>query len=280
MINVAARIDAAGTVAKPDCVHFTNGRYRFMKLEMAADTDPGLLREHNEDALTIDPEAGLAILSDGMGGHQAGEVASRIAIDRIIEEMNGGADAPNDDSETPAQRLVAAVKAANTEIVKTAAMRPEYYGMGATVVAMSFHDNRYSSVHLGDSRLYQLRNGKLTQLTEDHSLVQEFVRQGVLSPDEARASVNKNLITRALGIGEEADTEINEGGLEVGDIYLLCSDGLSDVVAEDEIAATLKQDDLELESAVRELIHMANAGGGPDNISVILVRVLELDGAA
>lgn len=255
-----------------------------MKIEMAAASDTGRVREHNEDSIFIVPEAGLAVLADGMGGHQAGEVASHIATDiitgHLTDFIDDQTDADGRTSDNPpsyVDNLIEAIQAANTSIIETAAQRPECSGMGATIVAACFHDGRLSAAHLGDSRMYRLRGGRLEQLTEDHSLVQEFVSQGMLKPEEARLSMHKNLITRALGIGETVDPVITEGPLEENDIYLLCSDGLTDVVLDERIEATLNEPGIKLDEAVAHLIDMANTEGGPDNISVVLVRILSLE---
>ncbi|MCG6873291.1 MAG: protein phosphatase 2C domain-containing protein, partial [Gammaproteobacteria bacterium] len=148
----------------------------------------------------------------------------------------------------------------------------ECLGMGATVVAVTFGSDGFTVMHLGDSRLYRLRAGKLFQLTEDHSVVQEFIRQGVLTPEEARLSINKNLVTRALGIEENPEPEFTDGDLSKGDLYLLCSDGLTDVVQDEEIQKILAAEK-DLEAAAGALIDAANEGGGPDNITVVLARV-------
>jgi len=251
-----------------------------LKIEMAGVTDTGLQREHNEDSLFVLPSHGIALVSDGMGGHQAGEVASRIAIDtmseRLVEFVDSLSDAQGDEldgeGDALARELAASIEAANEQVLAVALERPECYGMGATVVAACFYDGRFVVAHLGDSRMYRLRDGQFAPLTEDHSLVQEFVRHGVLSAEEARASLNKNLITRALGVHEQTQPDILHGELEDGDLFVLCSDGLSDVVPEELVIELLDDGAGDLEDTARELIDAANANGGPDNITVILVR--------
>ncbi len=254
-----------------------------MKVLMAGATDRGVAREHNEDSVITLPDSGLAVLADGMGGHQAGEVASRLATDVVVRELADYFANPDDVDTEPLEgrsryirRLIQAIQTSNAEIIAAASERSEYRGMGATIVAALFFDNRFSVAHLGDSRMYGFRNGYFEQLTEDHSLVQEFVRQGLLTTHEARYALNKNLITQALGIEQCVDPTITEGMLQPGDLYLLCSDGLTDVVTDDDIRDVLRRTGTNLDDAVRELIDMANSAGGPDNISVILVRVLEL----
>jgi serine/threonine protein phosphatase PrpC len=245
-----------------------------MKVHMTAATDTGRLRERNEDAVATLPELGVAVLADGMGGHQAGDVASHIATNamcNVLSDELGSATPPAEADY--GELLLEAVERANAEILSAAAERLDYQGMGATLVAACFDERRFVAIHLGDSRLYRLRDGELAQLTHDHSLVQELVRQGMMTHEEARASLHKNLITRALGIGEVIDPEITGGELAEGDVFLICSDGLTDVVADAVIETTLIEGADDLAATAGRLIDMANEGGGPDNISVILVRV-------
>ncbi|HEC12193.1 MAG TPA: Stp1/IreP family PP2C-type Ser/Thr phosphatase [Acidiferrobacteraceae bacterium] len=252
-----------------------------MKIEITGITDTGQVREHNEDSIATEPSIGLAVLADGMGGHQAGEVASQIAVEAVTEKINRYIDAreadskEDENSDSHIEKLVQAVEDANTQILRIAEERPECRGMGATIVAAFFKDDRFSVAHLGDSRMYRLRGDSLKQITDDHSLVQELVRQGMLTPEEAQGSLNKNLITRALGIEDHVTPDINQGKIEEGDLYLLCSDGLTDVVNDEQIRQTLHNANGELEESASTLVNMANEAGGPDNISVILVRTLE-----
>ncbi len=240
-----------------------------MRLEMSGATHPGQVRPHNEDDFAIEPERGLAVLADGMGGHQAGEVAAEIAVRTVTERLPASTD-------DPAGRLVEAVLEANRRVLETAAARPECRGMGATLVALWCRDGRFYATHLGDSRLYRLRGGVLEQLTEDHSLVQEMVRSGMLTEAEAQASFNKNLITQALGIEPEVRPRVLEGELADGDLFLLCSDGLSDFVDDGRIAETLAAGG-GLEATAGRLVDLANEAGGADNITVVLVRAVAPD---
>jgi len=242
-----------------------------MKVEFAGATHPGQLRDHNEDSYHIDLELGVAILADGMGGHQAGEVASRIAVDVMMERLGDHGEEAGT-AGACGERLADAVVEANRRVLDTADERPDCRGMGSTLVAACFNNDRYAVVHVGDSRLYRLRDGDLEQLTEDHSLVQEMIRHGMMSREEAMMSFNKNLITRALGIENHVTAETSEGDLQSGDLFLLCSDGLSDVVDGDHLKAALADCD-DLEQCAERLIDLANAGGGPDNITVVLARV-------
>jgi len=243
-----------------------------VKIEMGGRTDTGRLREHNEDNLLVCADLGLAAVADGMGGHQAGEVASQIAVEVLTESLvkNSQGTATSDVGDQLAQ----VIAEANRRILDVAAERPECFGMGATIVAAQFHGDAFNVAHLGDSRLYRLRGQDIEQLTEDHSLVQEFVRQGLLSEEEARASLNKNLITRALGISNDVQPDVSGGSMHTGDVYLLCSDGLTDVITDARIAETLSLDE-SVDAISTRLVEMANAAGGPDNITVVVVRVTE-----
>ncbi len=235
--------------------------------KMAGLTDAGRVREHNEDAIAWDSVQGWAVLADGMGGHQAGEVASAIAVERISEQLKvaGGAD--------KATLLLGAVAQANNAIHQQAIGQAQLRTMGTTVVTVSLHENRLYCAHVGDSRLYRLRAGELQQLTRDHSLVQELVDEGMIDAEQARTSEQKNVITRALGLESEVAVELSEDVTQCEDSYLLCSDGLSDRLRDEEIAALLAGE--ALPEVVQGLVDAANERGGEDNISVIVIRVWE-----
>lgn len=248
-------------------------------LRMAAVTDPGRMRAGNEDSISTRPELGLAVLADGMGGHLAGEVASGMAVEVITRHLVnvfarngfGGGASPNDRS--PETRAVDdAIQIANAAVHEASQARPECAGMGSTVVVAVFHQDKVSFGHVGDSRLYRFRAGKLEQLTKDHSVIQELVNRGLLTLAEARASIAKNLVTRALGVDPIVAADLAEQTLQEADIYLLCSDGLNDVLADADIEAHLAAHGKDLDGTARRLVDEANARGGPDNISVILVR--------
>lgn len=250
-------------------------------LEIVVRTDPGMVRGHNEDAVFADPEQGLAILADGMGGYNAGEVASGMATTLLATELKSAfaTTAPHIiDAETSkpfAHRcLVNKVRETNAAIHNAAQSQPQYAGMGTTLVAALFYDNRVTVAHVGDSRLYRLRGEVLTPITRDHSLLQEQIDSGMISLEEARHSQNRNLVTRAVGIDPEVDAEISDRPVQPGDIYLLCSDGLNDMVADEDIQLTLQMLNSNLELAAMQLIQMANDNGGRDNVSVILVKIL------
>ena len=251
-------------------------------LEVIRISDVGLRREHNEDAVASDLDIGLIVLADGMGGYNAGEVASEMAILTIIAELKeqlpritAGKLLESTGLQPETAALISAVAKANEAIYSVSQSQPQCAGMGTTLVAAVFTNNKLISGHIGDSRLYRMRGTNLTQLTEDHSLLQEQLRAGLITPEQAKFSNNKNLVTRALGIDTEAELEVREYHVEVGDVYLLCSDGLSDLVDDEEIELTLLTLNANLELAANQLIQMANDYGGKDNVSVILVRVLK-----
>jgi len=249
-------------------------------LEIASATHTGMVRSHNEDAISSDGEVGLAVLADGMGGYNAGEVASGIAVALITSEMRQAIaktslhSLDQADGDLQAIRLLKGIVAkANTSIYQSASSQPQYAGMGTTLVVALFRDNRLSVAHIGDSRLYRLREDKLEQVTRDHSLLQEQIDSGMITREAARRSQNKNLVTRALGIEPEVEAEIHTYDVRPGDLYLLCSDGLNDMVEDEDIELTLNAMGSNLPLAANQLVQMANDNGGRDNVSVVLVRV-------
>jgi len=243
-------------------------------LQMVGLTDPGRIRNQNEDSIAHIPEAGLVVVADGMGGHQAGEVASKLAVDVITRHILGTlAEAGTTGNGAFEGKMIGdAIQLANRAIYELARQQPEYAGMGSTVVVAVFHGGRLWVGHVGDSRLYRFRGGMLEQVTLDHSVVQELVSRGLVTAEEARMSVNKNLVTRALGVDATVASDIGEQALDDDDIYLLCSDGLNDVLADGDIEMMLIEYGRNLEAAARRMVDIANERGGPDNISVILVR--------
>ncbi len=253
-----------------------------VSLECVAKTDTGMVRSHNEDFVAVSPEHGFVILADGMGGYSAGEVASSIAATVIQETLEEQLPRLYKEWHRQSDRQVLqlvqqAVARANTSIIDAAENEPQFHGMGTTVVAGLFYQDRLILAHVGDSRAYRLRDGELTQITRDHSLLQEQIDAGLISPEAALHSPNKNLITRAVGVDHEVDIEVHEHTTRAGDIYLLCSDGLSDMLGGTEITSTLQEFGADLESACGTLIQRANTHGGKDNISVILAKVLKVD---
>ena len=253
-----------------------------ISLEFATATDPGMVRSHNEDSIATEPEIGLAVLADGMGGYNAGEVASGIAVAMLTTEMKLAVQLHElhmpsvDGSEPKAAALVRENSGkANAAIYQTAQSQPQYAGMGTTLVVALFFDNRVTVGHIGDSRLYRLRKQELLQVTRDHSLLQEQIDSGMLTKEQARYSQNKNLVTRAVGIDPNVETEVHTYEVEKGDLYLLCSDGLSDMVTDEDISETLDAMRGNLPLAAQQLVQLANDCGGRDNISVILVKVID-----
>ena len=247
------------------------------KIELVNVSDTGLKRPHNEDSAITNAHLGLAIVADGMGGYKAGEVASAIAAKTILDAVQHQSETGingTSDAELSAQALLVrdSIVDANQHVFRTANEIPQCQGMGTTVAVALFHDNRVSIAHVGDSRVYRLRQGELAQLTSDHSLVQELIDRGFFTPEEAEANTPKNLVTRALGIEAEVEIDILEEGAKPGDIYLLCSDGLNDMVNDEEIRLTLSKYSANLVEAANELVRLANESGGKDNISVVLAR--------
>jgi protein phosphatase len=250
-------------------------------LHIASFSDPGQKRTRNEDSTASDAGLGFAMVADGMGGYKAGEVASAMAVSVVTEQIRKGL------AKHPAHERVKgngrshgavllrkAIQDANLQIFRTANTEQQCQGMGTTVLAVLFYDNRICVAHVGDSRLYCLRGNSFEQITNDHSLVQELVDRGFLTKDEALANTPKNLVTRALGIEENVEVDIKEEPVQVGDVFLLCSDGLNDMMSDEDIRLTLGKYSANLKQAGSELIRIANANGGKDNISVVLARVL------
>jgi protein phosphatase len=241
--------------------------------EFCAHTDPGRVRSKNEDAVCIDPQTQVAVLADGMGGYNAGEVASTMATTFICAEMARWlAQAGPCASPIGLRRaLEACVDNANQAILSAALANPQCAGMGTTVVVAVFQGARLMLGHIGDSRCYRLRAGVLEQITRDHSWLQEQLDAGLLTPQQAAQSSARNLVTRALGIEAHVRVEINEFTVEPQDLYLLCSDGLSEMLRHSELTA-LANARLPLTEKTLRLIAAANAKGGRDNISVLLVQ--------
>ena len=249
-------------------------------LEMVSLTHPGMVRAHNEDSVSCEPTCGLVVLTDGMGGYNAGEVASGIAVSVVSTEIKHYLqDARPEDADAETGEDVAVVllrnnvQKANSSIYHAAHSQPQYAGMGTTIVTGLFYDNRVAVAHIGDSRMYRLRDEVFECITRDHSLLQEQIDSGMISKADARMSQNKNLVTRAVGIDAEVEAEIHVHEVERGDIYVLCSDGLNDMVEDGDIADTVRTFRSNLPLMAKHLIQAANDNGGRDNVSVILVKV-------
>jgi protein phosphatase len=252
------------------------------KIKFAEITDTGKVREHNEDAIGSNADIGLMVLADGMGGYNAGEVASGIAVQTITELASEGADRESRNEIDPSTGLMRqsivlrdAVARANKIIFQTAQSQTHCEGMGTTLVAAMFYDNKISLAHVGDSRAYRLRANKFEQLTLDHSLLQELVDRGFYSEEEAQRSTNRNYVTRALGVEPSVEVEVQEFDVLPDDVFLLCSDGLPDMVEDEDIHLTISTFNASLDVVGQQLVKLANEHGGRDNVSVMLGQVLE-----
>jgi protein phosphatase len=254
-----------------------------MKLRYAGKTDVGMKRKHNEDNFLLLPEQDLFVVADGMGGHNAGEVASAMAVETIASFFHESAGDPeytwpvkSDPSQTETvNRLVAAVKLANLRIYESQAADIQKKGMGTTVVAIVRDDQRVITAHAGDSRAYMLRNGELSQVTEDHSLLNNYKKIAKLTEEEISNFPHKNVIVRALGMKADVEVDTNEVRLAPGDSFLLCSDGLSGEVPDPDICRIVNEAGDDLDAAVDRLIKTACENGGKDNVTVILLRCVE-----
>lgn len=245
-----------------------------LTLEVHGLSDVGRARAHNEDSFVSVPELGLFVVADGLGGHRHGEVASRLAVDSIrqaVEAADSALAAP-DDAESPAEILHRAVERAHGQVLEAIDRDGTLVGMGTTVVAMWVHDGGAAIAHVGDSRAYCLHGGELVQLTEDHSWVREQVLEGHLSEAQAREHPLRNIVTQALGGFDPVSVEVVEREVRPGELYLLCSDGLTTMLDDAEIAASVARGG-SLEERGEELIRQANERGGLDNVTVVLVRI-------
>jgi len=250
-------------------------------IDAGAHSDVGRVRQNNEDSYRIEAALDLYVLCDGMGGEAHGEVASAMAVETVVThclEAQNNISAPlfgeprTDLSETT-NRLASAVTLANRKIFETASANPENAGMGTTIVAAWLKDGRLSLAHVGDSRAYLLRAGALEQLTDDHSLVAENVRRGIMTPQEAENSSLQSVLMRALGSAREVQVDASEYMLLEGDILVICSDGLTRMVTDPEIASTITTVE-PAQAAAKRLVDLANDYGGADNVTVIVIRVL------
>ncbi len=252
------------------------------KIKINEITHTGKVRDHNEDAIGSDSDIGLLVLADGMGGYNAGEVASGIAVQTITELASEGANREERNDKDPTTGLMRqtivlrdAISRANKIIYQTAQSQTHCEGMGTTLVAAMFYDNKISIAHVGDSRAYRLREGKFEQITLDHSLLQELVDRGFYSEEEAQRSTNRNYVTRALGVEPTVEVEVNEYDVLPGDVYLLCSDGLSDMVEDEDIHLTISTFNASLDVVGQQLVQLANDHGGRDNISIMMAQIVD-----
>jgi PPM family protein phosphatase len=242
-------------------------------IEFFCATDTGRARSNNEDSVLVDVSNALAVLADGMGGYNAGEIASGMAtsfiqseLGRWLVEVGGSATDPE-----VRRAMDICVDNANRAIFNAANANPQYAGMGTTLVVAAFRGTRVLIGHVGDSRAYRLRGARLMQMTRDHSLLQEQIDAGLITPEQASFSANKNLVTRAVGVEDTVLLEIHQHEVHPGDLYLMCSDGLSDML-DDETLSQLLQGYDALDEMGAALIAAANDAGGKDNIAVVLAR--------
>jgi len=252
-----------------------------MTFEFHCATDTGRSRSNNEDSVAIDEWSSLVVLADGMGGYNAGEVASSMATSFIKSELGRWlSEAAASATDTDVRRAMEiCVDNANRAIFNSANSNPRYAGMGTTLVVGVFRETRLLLGHVGDSRCYRMRAGRLTQITHDHSLLQEQIDAGLITAEQAAFSANKNLVTRAVGVEDTVLLETHQHDVLPGDVYVLCSDGLTDMLDDETIAQLLQRCEL-LPEAATALIDAANDAGGKDNISVVLARVRGSSGAA
>lgn len=254
-----------------------------MKITSCGITDVGQKRQNNEDNYLINDEVNLFIVADGMGGHVGGEYASQIAVTTIEEVLKNVEDFEQEDQDTPSpsdnlmgHKLKYAIRLAGKRIFERTADEPELRGMGTTAVAMVFDQNRIYLAHVGDSRAYLIRGGYIHQITEDHSLVNEQIKAGLISPESAKHHKLKNIITRSVGYQEDVEIDTMVRPIHQGDCYVLCTDGLSNLIEEDEIKDIVESSNSQ-EIAAQKLVELANSRGGDDNITVVTAIIDEID---
>ena len=247
-----------------------------MDYTFSARTDPGLLRRNNEDAVIVDESSGVAVLADGMGGYNAGEVASGMATTLIAGELGHrlAASTAARLADDIGRVLATSVDNANQAILRAARHNPDYRDMGTTLVAGIFFGDRLFLTHVGDSRCYRLRGGDLTQITKDHSMLQEQVDAGLIHREDTSVTSSRHILTRALGVDPELQFEVKIHAVAAGDFYLMCSDGLTDMVDDASIASLMGQEN-NIGKLASALINLANAKGGRDNIAVVLIHAKE-----
>ena len=253
-----------------------NNRPSSHELEAAHVTHVGLQRSSNEDYVEVLADEGIVALADGMGGHRAGEVASEIAVGIAVEELKHTAIQGAMDTLQCLIRIGQAVETANTSVYNLSKKQNQLTGMGTTLVLLMFRDGRVYYAHVGDSRLYRLRDGKLRQLTKDHSLLQEVLDHGIFSNvgEAEEAGVGANVLTRSLGFSVDVNVDVSESKTMEGDYYLVCSDGLSAFVSDDEILNIISREEMTTEERVQQLLDAALNTGGKDNISIVLIKIM------
>jgi len=253
---------------------------RALKVRFSGETHIGMKRQHNEDSLFLPEVERLAVVADGMGGHASGEVASKMAVDTLAEHFRNTRDEaeitwpyrldPADRYEST--RLINGIQLANLKIYDRAQTDDKCHGMGTTIVATLFCDDHIVIGHVGDSRVYRLRDGKLHQLTEDHSLLNDYIKMKRMTEEEIGKFQHKNVIVRALGMKESVQVDVMTDAFKLGDVYLMCSDGLSGMIDDDGLCEVLKQE-TDVDRACEALITLANRNGGVDNITCVLAKL-------
>ena len=239
-----------------------------MLIRCGAHSHQGMIRTSNEDSFAVNLKSKLFLVADGMGGHAGGEVASSMAVAALQERVSGSAS-----DENPEECLRLAAQEANSRIYEKQSQNPELAGMGSTLTALSIRGQRFYIAHVGDSRAYLLRGGQLEQLTRDHSLVWHLFENGVLRKKDLSTHPQKNLITRSIGPHPEVEVDLEQGEAREGDVFLLCSDGLTDVISDEGISEVLTDTRRTPQQLGEDFVKSANAAGGPDNVTVIVVRL-------
>jgi protein phosphatase len=250
------------------------------QVKIAGFTDTGLKRQRNQDHIGFDQDLGIAVLADGMGGHQSGEIASQMAVESVLEKLQSICEPKPTKSKTGSQLLdyvSNTISYSNSMIYQAAETVEEQRGMGTTLVAVMIQDSQIYAGHVGDSRLYLYRADSLRRITKDHSLVQDLIDRGFYTEEEARSANVGHIVTRALGTKAQVEVDTLQHDLKASDVFLLCSDGLSDMVAGWQIQEILKEQSSNLERAAKTLISKANRNGGKDNISVILMQISQAE---
>lgn len=240
-----------------------------MHIECGARTDQGKVRTSNEDSFVANLPSAIFLVADGMGGHAAGEIASRMTAEKIEEILSEGQAADSRE-----ELLRSAVEKANTSVHEAQKAQAECRGMGSTLTVLTVSGDSYAIAHVGDSRAYLLRNGALIQLTQDHSVIWPLYKSGVITKDDISRNPRKNLITRSIGTQPQVEADVETGSALEGDLFLLCSDGLTDVLSDGDLSGKLLNQDLNPQRLCDDLVDAAIAGGGPDNVTVIIVRLL------
>ena len=249
-----------------------------VKVRIAGCTDTGMRRQINEDYIGFDQDLGIAVLADGMGGHQSGEIASHMAVESVLEHLQKLMNPETSGAITGSQLLEQVsntISYSNSKIFNAAEKLEQHKGMGTTVVALIVKESQIYAGHVGDSRLYLYRQQALSRITRDHSLVQDLIDRGFYTEEEARQANVGHIVTRALGTKEEVEVDTIQQEMQEGDIFLLCSDGLSDMVDDWRIEELIREGKQDLQSTAQALVDTANRNGGKDNISVILVQVMK-----